>query len=110
METPLQPSLLAPCSGQAVQLPAHPQRAQCWGGVCGAWLSRLHTPPRVDFCALSAALAAIPDSPRAPGPGCNIPRRRRPGSAGTQGRFSPSSSSTSMNGCSTELWEHFPEA
>lgn len=66
METPLQPSLLAPCSGQAVQFPVYLQqgRVQCWvgveargrGGGCGAWLTRLQTPPGVDFHGLSAAL------------------------------------------------------
>lgn len=121
-------AVLAPCSAQAVELPVHLQRGRvrCWGGVEGRGMGEVqrmaeqasHTPraglpcPRCCSAAVpcSTGLAAIPGSPRAPGPGNSVPRRPSPVSAGARGTFSSSSSSTLMNGCSTELWEHFPEA
>lgn len=111
METPLQPSLLAPCSGQAVQLPVPRSEAVSSAGV-GLWRmaeQASHT-TRAGLPCPQCCSAAIPGSPRAPGPGSSVPRRPSPGSAGTRGTFSSSSISTLMNGCSTELWEHFPEA
>lgn len=78
MESPLQPSLLAPCSAQAVQLPVHPQQGLSSAGVglrgeAGVGLQRMAEQ------ASHTTRAGLPCPGSDPWlPSCPRPREQRP--------------------------------